>query len=52
MSSSLKTICPSAPIFKAWHLHPTLTALQPCMQVTADCWALLAATDGSSRKEH
>jgi hypothetical protein len=32
--------------------HPNLTALQPSMQITADCWALLAALDGSSRKEH
>ena len=35
-----------------WREHPTLTALQPSLQITADCWALLAAPDGSSRKEH
>ena len=35
-----------------WALHPTLTALQPSLQITADCWALLAAPDGTSRKEH
>ena len=34
-----------------WAQHPVLTALQPSLQVTADCWALLAAPDGSSRKE-
>ncbi len=34
-----------------WHRHPTLTALEPSLQITADCWALLAASDGSSRKE-
>ena len=34
-----------------WRAHPTLTALQPSLQITADCWALLAAPDGSSRKE-
>jgi hypothetical protein len=32
--------------------HPDLTALQPSLQIIADCWALLAAPDGSSRKEH
>ena len=26
--------------------------LQPSLQITADCWALLAVPDGSSRKEH
>ena len=52
MSSSLKTTRLSAQIYKAWHLHPTLSALQPSLQITADCWALLAAPDGSSRKEH
>ena len=35
-----------------WAQHPTLTALLPSLQITADCWALLAAPDGSSRKEH
>ncbi|MFU8886225.1 MAG: DUF4055 domain-containing protein [Cyanobacteriota bacterium] len=35
-----------------WSQHPALTALQPSLQITADCWALLAAADGSSRKEH
>jgi len=35
-----------------WVQHPTLSALQPSLQITADCWALLAAPDGSSRKEH
>ena len=34
-----------------WDQHPTLTALWPSLQITADCWALLAAPDGSSRKE-
>ena len=35
-----------------WLIHPTLSALQLALQITADCWALLAAPDGSSRKEH
>jgi hypothetical protein len=35
-----------------WQPHPTLSALQPSLELTADCWALLAAPDGSSRKEH
>ena len=35
-----------------WSQHPTLKSLQPSIQITADCWALLAARDGSSRKEH
>ena len=34
-----------------WAHHPTLTSLHPCLQITADCWALLAAPDGTSRKE-
>ncbi len=34
-----------------WAPHPTLTALQPSLQITVDCWALLAAPDGTSRKE-
>ena len=45
---ALPASAPSAP----WHRHPTLTALHPSLQITADCWALLAAPDGSSRKEH
>ena len=47
-ATAQSAIAPSAP----WHRHPTLTALQPSLQITADCWALLAAPDGSSRKEH
>ncbi len=49
---------PSTPLGSAtgahlpWAQHPTLTALQLSLQITADCWALLAALDGSSRKEH
>ena len=35
-----------------WREHPTLTSLRASLQITADCWALLAAPDGSSRKEH
>ena len=35
-----------------WHPHPNLIALQPSLQITAECWALLAGHDGSSRKEH
>ena len=35
-----------------WSQHPTLNSLQPSLQITADCWALLAAPDGSSRKDH
>jgi DNA-binding CsgD family transcriptional regulator len=35
-----------------WAPHPSLTALQPFLRITADCWALLAAPDGTSRKEH
>jgi hypothetical protein len=32
--------------------HKTLTALSPSLQITTDCWNLLAAPDGTSRKEH
>jgi hypothetical protein len=39
-------------VFFPWHQHPTLSALQTSLQITADCWALLATPDGSSRKEH
>jgi hypothetical protein len=35
-----------------WSQHPTLKSLQPSLQITADYWALLATSDGSSRKEH
>lgn len=35
-----------------WTQHSTLNALQHSLKITADCWALLAAPDGSSRKEH
>ncbi len=35
-----------------WASHPILTAFQPSLQITADCWGLLAAPHGSSRKEH
>ena len=34
-----------------WAQHSDLAALKPPLQITADCWALLAAPDGSSRKE-
>jgi hypothetical protein len=34
-----------------WTQHPGLIPLGPSLQITADCWALLAAPDGSSRKE-
>ena len=43
-----KAAAPQSP----WAQHPTLIALQPSLQITADCWALLASPDGSSRKEH
>jgi len=45
---SLQANAPYSP----WHPHPTLTALHPSLQITADCWALLAAQGGTSRKEH
>ncbi|MFO7628964.1 MAG: DUF4055 domain-containing protein [Prochlorococcaceae cyanobacterium] len=35
-----------------WLHHPALRSLQDALQITADCWALLAAPDGSSRKDH
>lgn len=35
-----------------WQLHPSLSVLREQLQTTADCRALLAAPDGSSRKEH
>ena len=34
-----------------WHLHPNLIALQGALQTTGDCWNLLSAGDGSSRKD-
>ncbi|MEI7666575.1 MAG: DUF4055 domain-containing protein [Synechococcaceae cyanobacterium ELA263] len=38
--------------YAPWAQHPDLAALKPPLQITADCWALLAAPSGSSRKEH
>ena len=35
-----------------WNLHHNLSLLRPALQVTADCWSLLTAADGSSRKQH
>ena len=46
-ASALSATASPAP----WDQHPTLTALWPSLQITADCWALLAAPDGSRRKE-
>jgi hypothetical protein len=43
--------CRSTSTSSPWHENPTLTALRPSLQITADCWALLAAPDGSTRKE-
>jgi hypothetical protein len=43
---------PATGSYAPWTQHPTLTALHPSLQITADCWALLAALDGTSRKEH
>ena len=37
---------------RPWLLHPTLQALQQSLQITADCWNLLSAPNGSSRKQH
>jgi hypothetical protein len=45
-------ISAAATIHAPWAPHPSLTALRDSLQITADCWALLAAPDGSSRKEH
>jgi len=41
---------PAAP-HTTWSQHPTLKSLLPSLQIAADCWALLAAQDGTSRKE-
>ncbi len=35
-----------------WRRHSVLVGQCPDLQITADCWALLAAPDGSNRKEH
>ena len=35
-----------------WPANLSLLSLKPSLQITADCWALLAAPDGTSRKEH
>ena len=43
---------PATGPYAPWTQHPTLTSLRPSLQITSDCWALLAASDGSSRKEH
>ena len=34
-----------------WAQHPTLVALQTSLQIAADCWNLLSAPDGSSRRQ-
>lgn len=44
-------ISPAATVHAPWASHPTLTSLRDSLQITADCWALLTAPDGSSRKE-
>jgi hypothetical protein len=41
----------AASLHTPWLQHSSLTALRDSLQITADCWALLAAPDGSSRKE-
>ncbi|MEI7494527.1 MAG: hypothetical protein WCJ92_08055, partial [Alphaproteobacteria bacterium] len=41
-----------AVVYTPWAQHPTLTSLRDALQITADCWALLASPDGSSCKEH
>ena len=43
---------PASGPYAPWFQHPTLSALQPSLQNTADCWALLAAPVGTRRKEH
>ena len=45
MSSTASQLSP-------WQQHLSLLALAGSLQITADCWALLAAPDGTSRKEH
>ena len=35
-----------------WNEHPSLGGLKKSLCLTTDCWALLTAADGSSRKEH
>ena len=48
----LQAVSPQANApYAPWQAHSSLTALQPTLQITADCWALLAAPDGSSRKD-
>jgi hypothetical protein len=46
------SISAAATVHAPWQAHPTLIALRDSLQITADCWALLAAPDGSSRKEY
>jgi len=36
--------------YDPWQAHPSMTALQTSLQITADCWALLAAPDGTCCK--
>ena len=43
---------PATGPYALWTQHPTLTALEPSLQITANCWALHAAPDGSSRREN
>ena len=43
---------PATGPYAPWTQHSTLTVLGASLQITADCWALLSAPDGSSRKDH
>ena len=59
MATQLSTPCRTRAVspqanapYAHWHPHPSLIALQPSLQIRADCWALLASPDGSSHKEH
>ncbi|WP_259731263.1 MULTISPECIES: hypothetical protein [Synechococcales] len=40
----------SAPLLKAWREHPTLRGLRDRLQLAFDCWNLLDAPDGTSRR--
>jgi hypothetical protein len=51
VSMPANPISAAATVHAPWSTHPTLIALQTSLQITSDCWSLLAAPDGTSRKE-
>jgi len=52
VNSCVSVVICTAESASLWGKSPALASLRDALQITADCWSLLAAPDGSSRKEH